>query len=151
MPKVQNPSSLYDRDFLRWTEDTVSKLKAQNFLQLDLENLIEEVDALGRSQKKELKSRLTTLLEHLLKRTYVRLPENYSGWERTIREQRRQITFLLEDSPSLQNLWEETFDRSLQFALKDLRKEYPQVQFPKQWPYSKSLDAVLEIDFWEAA
>ena len=44
--------SLYERDFLRWTTDTVTKLKAKNFEQLDLQNLIEEIEDLGRSQKK---------------------------------------------------------------------------------------------------
>ena len=45
-------ASLYDHDFLLWTKDTVTKLKAKNFEQLDLENLIEEIEDLGRSQKK---------------------------------------------------------------------------------------------------
>ena len=94
-------SSLYKRDFLLWTTDTVSKLKTHDFDQLDLENLIEEIESLGRSEKKELKSRLLILLEHLLKRLFVNSPNDYRGWEITIDEQRRQIELELEDSPSL--------------------------------------------------
>ena len=60
--------SLYEKDILLWVEETVSQLKAKNFEHLDLEHLIEEVEALGISQKRELLSRLVVLLEHLLKR-----------------------------------------------------------------------------------
>jgi hypothetical protein len=65
---------LYDRDYLLWTEDIVNKLRAKDFDRLDLENLIEEIEDLGRSEKKQLKNRLATLLEHLLKRLYVDAP-----------------------------------------------------------------------------
>ena len=71
--------SLYESDFLRWTQDTVAKLKARDFDHLDLENLIEEVETLGRSEKQELESRLETLLAHLLKRVYVDLPDCFKG------------------------------------------------------------------------
>jgi hypothetical protein len=104
--------SLYEQDILLWVEDTVTKLKTGNFENLDLENLIEEVESLGVSQRSELLNRLTRLLEHLLKRLYVELPENYAGWEITIREQRRRLRFALEDTPSLKRLWDQTFDRA---------------------------------------
>jgi hypothetical protein len=56
--------SLYEGDFLLWTEKTVSQLKAQDFQNIDLENLIEEVEALGRSERKELLNRLTVIFEY---------------------------------------------------------------------------------------
>ena len=59
--------TLYETDFLLWTEETVAKLKARDFDHVDLENLIEEIESLGKSDKKEIKSRLTTLLAHLLR------------------------------------------------------------------------------------
>ena len=77
--------SLYEQDIVLWVEDTAAKLKARDFANVDLENLIEEVEDLGRSQKTELLSRLTRLLEHLLKRLYVNSPQDYRGWELTIR------------------------------------------------------------------
>ena len=67
-------TSLYEQDILLWVEDTVNKLKNRDFKNLDIDNLIEEVESLGISQKKELISRLMVLLEHLLKRFYVDLP-----------------------------------------------------------------------------
>jgi hypothetical protein len=100
MSQTPNLSSLYDQDILLWSEDTVAKLKARDFDHLDIEHLIEEVEALGISQKKELISRLIVLLEHLLKRLYVDLPNDYSGWERTIRTQRGELEVLLDAVPS---------------------------------------------------
>jgi hypothetical protein len=67
-------TSLYEQDILLWVEDTVNKLKNHDFKNLDIDNLIEDVESLGISQKKELISRLMVLLEHLLKRFYVDLP-----------------------------------------------------------------------------
>ena len=64
-------TSLYEQDILLWVEDTVNKLKNRDFKNLDIDNLIEEVESLGISQKKELISRLMVLLEHLLKRLYL--------------------------------------------------------------------------------
>jgi len=143
------PPSLYEQDFLLWTEATVAQLKARDFEHLDLENLIEEIDALGRSQRKELKSRLLVLLEHLLKRLYVLSPDNYRGWETTIEEQRRQIELELEDSPSLKNYWDEAFVTAWRLALKGVRKSYPAVGFPDAWPFSREIGMVLDCDFWE--
>jgi hypothetical protein len=140
---------LYDRDFLLWTEDIARKLRVKDFDHLDLENLTEEIEALGRSQKKELKSRLTTLLEHLLKRLYVEMPQEYNGWERTIREQRRQIFLELTDSPSLKNIWDEAFNLAWQLSLKDVCEEYPNVSFHDVWLFSRDIDSMLEIKFWE--
>jgi len=141
--------SLYEQDILLWTEDTVAKLKARDFDHLDLENLIEEVEALGISQRKELLNRLTRLLEHLLKRLYVPLPEDYRGWENTIREQRRQLRFLLEAAPSLQRFWDVSFDRAWEAAREDVQDAYPQVGLPEQWPYEHQAEGVLTVKFWE--
>ncbi len=141
--------SLYDRDILLWVEDTVAKLKSHDFEQLDLENLIEEVEALGISQRRELRNRLTTLLEHLLKRLYVNLSNDYNGWERTIREQRRQIHFLLKDSPSLKSIWAETFTQAWELAISDICEEYPQTKFPDRWQFSSDLEPMLKDKFWQ--
>jgi hypothetical protein len=68
MTQLEKSTSLYERDILLWSEETAAKLRARDFDNLDIENLIEEVEALGISQKKELISRLIVLLEYLLKR-----------------------------------------------------------------------------------
>jgi Domain of unknown function DUF29 len=148
MSQMQNLSSLYEQDILLWSEDTAAKLKARDFDHLDIEHLIEEVEALGISQRKELISRLIVLLEHLLKRLYVNLPDDYNGWERTIRTQRGELEILLDAVPSLSSRWEFSFDKAWQIALKNVRKEYPQVTFPTEWKYDRSVDPMLNEDFW---
>lgn len=140
--------SLYDQDILLWVEDTITRLKTGDFENLDIEHLIEEVEALGISHKRELSSRLLVLLSHLLKRLYVPLPENYRGWEQTIRNQRNDIELLLEDAPSLQNQWRSRFERAWDKALRTVRQEYPQVAFPEHWPYPSDLETMLGCDFW---
>jgi len=142
-------TSLYEQDILLWVEDTVNKLKNHDFTNLDIDNLIEEVESLGISQKKELISRLMVLLEHLLKRLYVDLPYDYNGWERTIRNQRSEIDLLISQVPSLQSRWDISFDDAWKRALTKVKKEYRQVSFPDRWPYSQSLETILNEDFWE--
>lgn len=148
MSQLQTTKSLYEQDIVLWSEDTVAKLRARDFEHLDIEHLIEEVEALGISQKKELISRLIVLLEHLLKRLYVNLSNDYNGWERTIRTQRGELEVLLDAVPSLMTRWEASLDKAWQIALKNVRKEYPETDFPNQWVYSRSAQEMLDNDFW---
>jgi Domain of unknown function DUF29 len=143
--------SLYESDFLLWTQDTVAKLKARDFDHLDLENLIEEIEALGRSEKQELENRLEILLAHLLKRIYVDMPDCFNGWENTIREQRRRIFLRLKNTPSLKTYWEQSFQDAWFLALGTVRDEYAEkgYHFPDTWQFESTIDAMLNIDFWE--
>jgi hypothetical protein len=141
-------STLYEKDILLWVEDTVSKLKKHDFENLDIKNLIEEVEALGISQKKELISRLMILLEHLLKRLYVDSPDDYNGWERTIRNQRAEIDLLISQVPSLQSRWEISFNDAWQRALLKVKKEYQKVSFPEECPFEQTIETILNEDIW---
>ncbi|WLT39346.1 DUF29 domain-containing protein [Synechocystis sp. B12] len=143
------PTTLYEIDYLLWTEEIIAQLKARDFEHLDVENLIEEVEDLGRSQKRELRQRLATLLEHLLKRIYVEMPQEYNGWERTIREQRRQIRLEIKASPSLKSIWEQSFDLAWEFALETVRDDYANFNFPDPWPFESDINAILTINCWE--
>jgi hypothetical protein len=149
MTQALDKRSLYEQDILLWVEETVSKLKAKDFESLDLDNLIEEVESLGISQKKELINRLIVLLEHLLKRLYVDLPYDYNGWERTIRTQRNNLQVLIKQVPSLKSRWESSFIDAWEIALKTVREEYSQIDFPDRWPFSQELEAMLNDRFWE--
>lgn len=142
-------TSLYEQDILLWVEDTVNKLKNHDFTNLDIDNLIEEVESLGISQKKELISRLMVLLEHLLKRLYVDPPYDYNGWERTIRNQRNALELLLRHAPSLKTRWDDSFIVGWEIALKTVRKEYLQLAFPDRWPYAQNIETILNEDFWQ--
>ncbi|MFM5983193.1 MAG: DUF29 domain-containing protein [Sphaerospermopsis kisseleviana] len=106
--KSTTKTNLYEQDFYLWIETTAQHLRKGDFTEVDLGNLIEEIESMGRSEKRELKSRLIVLLMHLLKWHYQ--PEKRSAsWQSTITEQRICLEELLEDSPSLQPLFTELF------------------------------------------
>ncbi len=86
-------------DYLLWLEGTIDLLKKQNYDRVDWENLIEEIESLGRSQRRELRNQLTTMLEHCLKLCYSTYTQDYRGWTETIRRSQRELQDLLEDSP----------------------------------------------------
>lgn len=140
---------LYEQDFVAWCEDTANKLKKRDLDHLDFENLIEEIESLGRSDRRELKNRLTVLFAHILKRIYVNSPENFNGWELTIIEQRRQIQDLLEDSPSLKSYLAEILAKVYANALNDVRFEYRQTEFPQTWQFEIETDVLLSQKYWE--
>ena len=140
--------TLYDQDYLLWTEDTVNQLRNKNFHRLDLMNLIEEIEDLGKSQKRELKSRLGELLEHILKRTYIDMPDCYRSWVESVDKQRIGLRRLLKDSPSLKPYFIEVFDEVYADILIVVCRSYPQCKFPEKWPFERNLEALLTIDFW---
>ena len=140
--------SLYESDFLLWTQDTVAKIKAKDFDHVDFTNLIEEIESLGRSEKKELANRLETLLAHLLKRIYIDMPQEFNGWERTIREQRRRLAQALKKTPSLKTVWDELITDAWELALDTVRDDYPQYQFPDTWQFGSDIDTMLTINPW---
>ncbi|WP_434683596.1 DUF29 domain-containing protein [Pseudanabaena minima] len=149
MTQLVTRKSLYESDYLLWTQETIAKLKARDFANVDLDNLIEEIESLGKSERKEIKSRLTVLLEHLLKRMYVDMPDCFSGWENTISTQRNDIELTLMDSPSLKAMWDESFDIAFKLALRSVRKNYRAYQFPDIWQFNRDIDTMLNVDFWE--
>lgn len=149
MTQIATAPSLYDRDYLLWTEDIVKKLQARDLDGLDFENLIEEIEDLGRSQKRELENRLGELFEHILKRTYINMPDCYRGWVESIDKQRVSLKRLLKDSPSLKPHLTEVFDEVYADTLKIVRRAYPQHQFPDTWQFDHDRDSLLNVDFWE--
>ncbi len=102
MGAMKEPTvDLYEADFHAWAFDQADKLRRGDVRHLDLVNLVEEIESLGRSEKRELQSRLGQLLMHLLKWEYQGYFRSRS-WIDTIREQRRRLELLLDDMPSLQ-------------------------------------------------
>jgi hypothetical protein len=93
-------NNLYDKDFYQWTQQTVQMIKDKKYNLVDWDNLIEEIETLGRSEKRAVKSHLVILLMHLLKWQYQ--PEHRSiSWRASIRNARRELIELLQDNPSL--------------------------------------------------
>jgi hypothetical protein len=96
--------TLYDEDFLLWTKEQAAALRAapkDSNLPLDWENLAEEIESLGKSQRAALRSQLRRILRHLFKLACSPAVGPRPGWEESIREARVEIEDILEDSPSL--------------------------------------------------
>ena len=147
-------TTLYERDLNLWLENAIAQLKSGDLQNLDIENLIEELEGLAGRDKRELKSRLTTLLEHLLKRCYVKSEYDYAGWQITITRTRIEIEDILEQSPSLKNYINNTefFQNAFQNALRIVRAEsgYQSVTFPDIWEFSRNINDILTVKFWES-
>ncbi|MFO0291191.1 MAG: DUF29 domain-containing protein [bacterium] len=113
-------SDLYEKDYYLWIEKTISLLENHQFSDLDLDNLIEEISSMGKSEKRSLESYLTRLLEHLLKLVYweSELEYNQRGWKNEIRNFRLRIQQIIEDSPSLKPYLSEIFSSCYQNARK---------------------------------
>lgn len=140
--------TLYETDFALWISQTVSSLKSQDYSNVDWENLIEEIEAFGRRDRRELESRLTTLFEHALKRNYVNLPECYGGWEATISRTQQELSRILRDSPSVRNYFLSICNECYQNAYKNMSKEYD-VKFPDDCPFPNDVETLL-ADFWHS-
>jgi branched-subunit amino acid aminotransferase/4-amino-4-deoxychorismate lyase len=95
----------YDGDLVLWAEDQARALRdaarARINLPIDWQNVAEEIEALGKSQRRELASRIRTVLVHLMKLQASPATEPHAGWRATIRRERAEIETLLRDSPSL--------------------------------------------------
>jgi len=139
----------YESDFALWLEETVTNLKSQNFQQVDWENLIEEVESLGKSQRSAVRSYLVCLLEHLLKRCYGSIPDCNRGWEIEIRNFRQRLMFELEDSPSLKNFIVEILQKCYEIALDNVKDSYHNVIFPDYCPFPNEVEILLSDRFWE--
>jgi hypothetical protein len=117
-------TTLYDQDFYLWLTTTAEQLKQGKLTDVDWENLIEEIESMGKSQKNALKSLLTVLIEHLLKLIYweAERERNANHWSREITTFRQQILDLLVDSPSLKPYIQEIFPESYDFARRRLAR-----------------------------
>ncbi|WP_158922583.1 DUF29 domain-containing protein [Acidisphaera sp. S103] len=98
---------MYETDVLLWSERQAELLRRRaagelvNEAELDWPNIAEEIEALGKSERRELRNRIATLLDHLIKLQASPATEPRTAWRRTVREQRRGIQRLLKESPSL--------------------------------------------------
>lgn len=138
--------SLYEADFFRWTQEQGRLLRAGVARGLDWENLAEEVETLGRSERNEIESRLGVLLLHLLKWQFQ--PERRSsGWRGTIVEQRMRLAKRLRDNPSLQDHPLEVLDEEYVPARLKASGEtgLPLDALPETCPYT--VEQILDPEF----
>jgi hypothetical protein len=124
-------TTLYNQDFYAWTQRQVELLRSGRLGELDVENLIEEIESLGRQERQELRNRLGVLLGHLLKWHYQ--PEARSkSWLYTIKEQRQEIQRHLQENPSLKSYLSEAIAIGYEKGLNLVGQETP--LDPRQLP-----------------
>ncbi len=129
---------LYDQDFLQWTQQQADSLRTGRWAGLDIENLAEEIEALGRSEQKELGSYLQVLMMHLLKCSS-QPTRRMASWDQTIANCRDAIADCLEDTPSSQRFVQDPvwLEKHYRRARRDAAKEMPLAldTFPAACPY----------------
>lgn len=130
-------SDLYERDFYAWANEQAGLLRSGNLTSADIANIAEEIETLGRSEKRELLSRLTVLLQHLLKWRYQ--PDRRSrSWELSIANARDELVEHLADNPSLKSKIPEAMQASYRRARRgaELETGLPGSTFPTDCPWT---------------
>jgi hypothetical protein len=138
---------LYEKDIVDWANEQARLLRAGLFTRLDIEHIAEEIEDVGKSERRELKSRMAVLLAHLLKWKYQ--PERRgNSWRRTIKIQRRSVIRNVTETPSLkpelQNTlwWEQVWDDAVSNVLKEVEID----DLPETCPWL--VDEILSDEFW---
>jgi hypothetical protein len=144
---MSTPPDLYEQDFHLWCLHTCAALGAREFDALDLPHLIEEIRALAGRDRRELASRLATLMMHLLKWAYQPL-ERSGSWRGTMRRERTEIAALLEQSPSLARWIKGDIASRYQGAREEAADETGLAlsTFPDTCPWAA--EQVLDQSFW---
>ena len=137
----------YDKDFYSWTQEQAELLKHGRFSELDIDNLIEEVETMGRTEKRELESRLTVLLFHLLKWKYQDVRQCRS-WELSIIEQRLKFEETLKENPGLKSKLNDMLKKAYRYAVIEASKETKiSIKiFPELCPWE--LDKITDSEFY---
>jgi Domain of unknown function DUF29 len=118
-PATLSPTDLYERDYYTWTQEQARALREHRIEELDWLNVAEEIEDLGKSERRALQSRLVRLLEHLLKFAYARermFENNARGWELSARNARDAFRDRLEESPGLRPQLETLYTRAYREA-----------------------------------
>jgi hypothetical protein len=139
-------SPLYERDFYAWANEQAALLRDDKLAEADIEHIAEEIESMGRAEKRELISRLTVLMLHLLKWQYqpgLRGP----SWRATIRLQRHDLMSHLGDNPSLKASLPEAIERAYGRVVIAAEAEtgLPESSFPAACPWS--YDKMIAEDF----
>jgi len=141
-----NLKELYEVDDSLWLEKTVELLREKKYDQLDLDNLIEELDDLGRERKNKVESLLRQVIIHLLLLQYWRSQYEWNAyhWEAEITEFRTQLKISL--TTNLRNYLNQKLDQIYQDALKYSQRKTRLDNLPQQCPYS--LEQLLDQDWF---
>jgi hypothetical protein len=140
-------SQSYDRDFYAWANEQAALLRAGRLSEADIAHIAEEIESLGKTEKRELVSRLRVLLLHLL--TWQFQPSfRGASWRTSILNTRDELVVHLQDNPSLKSQIGEAMDVAYRRAVLDAVAEtsLPKASFPAAVPWS--FEQVMNDDFW---
>lgn len=137
-------SDLYDTDIVRWSEQQASLLRRRAANEVDWDNVAGEIEGLSRTDKREIRSRLAVICEHLLKLQF-QPEERSNSWRDRLREARREIADLLEESPSLATYSAERLPWAYARAKEKFEAETGLLHLPDKCPWT--LARVLSREF----
>lgn len=137
----------YNTDFYGWTQQQAELLRSGDVNQLDKENLLEEIESMGRSERRELESRLEVLITHLLKWQYQEGLRSHR-WRLTIVGQRAKVNDCLAESPSLKHKLSESLAKAYRYSLISAEKEtnISRKVFPSVCPWS--FEQIINSEFY---
>jgi Domain of unknown function DUF29 len=141
---------LHERDFYAWANEQAELLRAGRLSEADIEHIAAEIESMGKSEKRELVSRLTVLLLHVLKWQF-QPSRRGASWRASISNARDDTSDHLDDNPSLTSL----LDASVAAGYRRARRqaaaetELPDIAFPLSCPWS--YDQTMDPDFWPEA
>jgi hypothetical protein len=140
-------TSLYDQDFYAWANEQASLLRDGKLTEADIEHIAEEIESMGRGEKRELINRLAVLLLHLLKWQY---QPGFRGnsWRLTVEEKRYRLEDHLADNPSLRSQLDKSVRDAYRLALVEAERETGLARgtFSKECPFP--FEQVMNPDFW---
>jgi predicted YcjX-like family ATPase len=138
---------LYEKDFAAWIKDQAAKLRRRAHNEIDWENVAEEIESLGRSERREIQRRLELLIHHLLEWQF-QPGRRSESWRVTIGEQRRWVPGIIKESPSLKShpkkVFKEAYAEGRRQAINEtgLSPKF----FPTEPPFTVS--QALDDEFW---
>jgi hypothetical protein len=143
-------NTLYDRDFFAWANEQAELLRSRRLSDADIDHIAEEIESMGRSEKRELVNRLAILLFHLLKWRF-QPDRRGASWQATIRVQRRALTRHLGDNPSLKATLPEAIAEAYGDAVIEAAGEtgLPETMFPGACPWG--FEQFMDQAFWPDA
>jgi Domain of unknown function DUF29 len=138
---------LYEQDFYAWANEQAALLRAGKLAAADIEHIAEEIESMGRTEKRELVSRLTVLLLHLLEWQYQPTHRGPS-WRLSIANARDDLTDHLADNPSLNTHIANAIASAYRRAHRQASAEtgYPEATFPEVCPWS--FERIMDESFW---
>ena len=144
------PADLYERDYYTWIQEQVRALRERRVEEVDWSNVAEEIEDLGKREKRALRSQLVRLLGHLIKFAYARevmWVNNARGWELSIRGARSEALMYLDENPGLRPHVPEIFRSAYRSARLEVMKalRLPDSAIPEAPPWP--LDEIIEDGF----